>query len=46
MIADIQLTGAVAQFSRGLLPEVSKKLTAEFASCLQETMFAGGAPLR
>jgi carbon monoxide dehydrogenase subunit G len=31
MIADIQLTGAVAQLSRGLLPEVSRKLTAQFA---------------
>jgi carbon monoxide dehydrogenase subunit G len=41
MIADIQLTGTVAQLSRGLLPEVSKKLTAEFASCLQETMLSG-----
>lgn len=44
MIADIQLTGAVAQLSRGLLPEVSKKLTAEFAACLQETMLAGEVP--
>jgi carbon monoxide dehydrogenase subunit G len=44
MIADIQLTGAIAQLSRGLLPEVSRKLTAEFASCLQESMLAGEAP--
>jgi uncharacterized protein len=44
MIADIQLTGAIAQLSRGLLPEVSKKLTAEFASCLQESMLAGEVP--
>jgi carbon monoxide dehydrogenase subunit G len=40
MVADVQLTGAVAQLSRGLLPEVSRKLTAEFASCLQETMLS------
>lgn len=45
MIADIQLTGAIAQLSRGLLPEVSKKLTAEFASCLQESMLAGEVSL-
>jgi hypothetical protein len=41
MIADIQLTGAVAQLSRGLLPEVSRKLTAQFADCLHESMVAG-----
>ncbi|HEV8563794.1 MAG TPA: SRPBCC family protein [Actinomycetota bacterium] len=43
MQADITLSGAVAQLSRGLLPEVSKKLTQEFADCLQATMDAGGA---
>ncbi len=41
MIADIQLTGAVAQLSRGLLPEVSRKLTAQFAECLHASMVAG-----
>lgn len=40
MIANIQLTGAVAQLSRGLLPEVSKKLTAQFADCLEATLRA------
>jgi carbon monoxide dehydrogenase subunit G len=44
MIADIQLTGAVAQLSRGLLPEVSKRLTQQFADCLQQTMAADAAP--
>jgi carbon monoxide dehydrogenase subunit G len=38
MQADITLTGTVAQLSRGLLPEVSKKLTQQFADCLQESM--------
>jgi carbon monoxide dehydrogenase subunit G len=38
MVADIQLTGAVAQLSRGLLPEVSRKLTAQFAECLRASM--------
>jgi carbon monoxide dehydrogenase subunit G len=42
MQADITLSGAVAQLSRGLLPEVSKKLTQEFADCLQANMEAGG----
>jgi carbon monoxide dehydrogenase subunit G len=38
MQADITLTGAAAQLSRGLLPEISKHLTQQFADCLQETM--------
>lgn len=40
MEADITLTGAAAQLSRGLLPEISKKLTQQFADCLQENMAA------
>jgi hypothetical protein len=40
MRADILLTGSVAQMSRGLLPEVSKRLTQQFADCLQETIEA------
>ncbi len=40
MEADITLTGAAAQLSRGLLPEISKKLTQTFADCLQESMAA------
>jgi carbon monoxide dehydrogenase subunit G len=40
MSADITLTGAAAQLSRGLLPEISKKLTQQFADCLQESMAA------
>ena len=35
MQADITLTGAAAQMSRGLLPEVSKRLTQQFADCLE-----------
>jgi carbon monoxide dehydrogenase subunit G len=41
MLADVQLTGSVAQLSRGLLPEVSRKLTREFAECLRTSMLAG-----
>jgi carbon monoxide dehydrogenase subunit G len=44
MVADIQLTGAVAQLSRGLLPEVSRKLTQQFADCLQESMLGAREP--
>lgn len=40
MQADITLTGTVAQLSRGLLPDVSAKLTNQFAECLQASMMA------
>lgn len=33
--SDITITGAAAQLSRGLLPDVSKLLTKQFADCLQ-----------
>ncbi len=38
MTADITLTGAAAQLSRGLMPEISKKLTQQFADCLESTI--------
>ncbi|MET0800961.1 MAG: SRPBCC family protein [Actinomycetota bacterium] len=44
MTADIVLTGAAAQLSRGLLPEISKKLTQQFADCLEATVQAAQAP--
>ena len=44
MTADITLTGAAAQLSRGLMPEISKKLTQQFADCLEATMNAQPAP--
>jgi hypothetical protein len=44
MQAQIVLTGAAAQLSRGLLPEISKKLTQQFADCLQAGMTAEQAP--
>jgi carbon monoxide dehydrogenase subunit G len=44
MTADITLSGAAAQMSRGLLPEISKKLTQQFADCLEATIGASGAP--
>jgi uncharacterized protein len=43
MEADITLTGAAAQLSRGLLPEVSKRLTQQFADCLEENLGAAAA---
>ena len=51
--SDITITGAAAQMSRGLLPEVSKLLTKQFADCLESKLneegpsvppVAGGAP--
>lgn len=44
MQAQIVLTGAAAQLSRGLLPEISKKLTQQFADCLQASMAAEQVP--
>jgi carbon monoxide dehydrogenase subunit G len=43
MQAEITLTGAVAQMSRGLMPEISKKLTKQFADCLEASMGAAEA---
>ncbi len=40
MQAEIVLTGTAAQLSRGLLPEISRKLTQQFADCLQQRMQA------
>jgi carbon monoxide dehydrogenase subunit G len=38
--SDITITGAAAQLSRGLLPEVTKLLTKEFADCLESMVTA------
>lgn len=38
--SDITISGAAAQLSRGLLPEVSKLLTKQFADCLQAKLRA------
>jgi uncharacterized protein len=36
--SDLTITGAAAQLSRGLLPEVSKLLTKQFAECLESKL--------
>lgn len=41
--SDITITGAAAQLSRGLLPDVSKLLTKKFAECLRSTLEQEGA---
>lgn len=35
---DLTLKGAVAQYGRGVVPEVAKQLTAQFADCLQRRL--------
>jgi carbon monoxide dehydrogenase subunit G len=42
--SDITITGAAAQLSRGLLPEVSKLLTKQFAECLEAKLQADTPP--
>jgi uncharacterized protein len=41
--SDITITGAAAQLSRGLLPEISKLLTKQFAECLESKLNEGPA---
>jgi carbon monoxide dehydrogenase subunit G len=41
--SDLTITGAAAQLSRGLLPEVSKLLTKQFADCLESRLHEGNA---
>lgn len=40
IVADLSLAGAVAQMGRGIIADVSARLTNEFAGCLEAT-FAG-----
>jgi carbon monoxide dehydrogenase subunit G len=37
---DLTISGAAAQYGRGMIGDVSKRLTGQFASCLQERMGA------
>ena len=38
---DLSITGAAAQYGRGMIGDVSQRLTSEFARCLEESL--GGA---
>ena len=40
METDLAITGAVAQYGRGMIADVSKRLTGEFAKCLGERIAA------
>jgi carbon monoxide dehydrogenase subunit G len=39
-VTDLTITGAAAQYGRGMIQDVSAKLTGEFASCLQANISA------
>jgi carbon monoxide dehydrogenase subunit G len=51
IVQDLKVSGQAAQFSRGMMQDVSNKLTQQFADCLQENMQAeeqdeaGGEPV-
>jgi carbon monoxide dehydrogenase subunit G len=38
IVQDLSVSGQAAQFSRGMMQDVSNKLTAEFAECLKQNM--------
>jgi uncharacterized protein len=40
IVTDLTLTGAVAQYGRGMIADVSKRLTDEFASCISANLTA------
>jgi carbon monoxide dehydrogenase subunit G len=44
VVTDLQVTGKVAQFGRGVMADVSSKLLGQFVDCLETTVLAGGAP--
>jgi carbon monoxide dehydrogenase subunit G len=41
---DLNVTGKVAQFGRGVMADVSSKLLGQFAECLQNKVLAGASP--
>ncbi len=42
IVQDLKVSGQAAQFSRGMMQDVSNKLTREFADCLRTNMQAEG----
>ncbi len=40
---DMQITGRAAQFGQGIQQQISEKLLARFADCLEEEITSGGA---
>jgi hypothetical protein len=43
ILTDLTISGAAAQYGRGMIGDVSKRLTGEFASCLQANIGTRGA---
>jgi uncharacterized protein len=43
METDLTITGAVAQYGRGMMQDISQRLTREFAQCLETNILAGEA---
>jgi carbon monoxide dehydrogenase subunit G len=43
METDLTITGAVAQYGRGMMQDISQRLTREFAQCLEANILAGEA---
>ena len=41
--ADLTISGAVAQYGRGMIQDISQRLTAEFAACLEQNITAEAA---
>ncbi|MQB01522.1 MAG: carbon monoxide dehydrogenase [Actinobacteria bacterium] len=41
IVQDLKVSGQAAQFSRGMMQDVTNKLTQQFADCLQTNMQAG-----
>jgi carbon monoxide dehydrogenase subunit G len=44
LVTDLALRGAVAQYGRGVVADVSSRLTEQFAACLEQKLAAGAAP--
>jgi hypothetical protein len=42
ILTDLTLRGAVAQYGRGVVPEVARQLTKQFAVCLQRQLADNG----
>jgi carbon monoxide dehydrogenase subunit G len=40
MVTDVQVTGRIAQFGRGILADVSSRITEQFVACLNERVLA------
>jgi carbon monoxide dehydrogenase subunit G len=45
MVTDLTISGAVAQYGRGMIADVSKRLTDQFADCLSARLAAGEAEI-